>query len=187
MVLVGSRPPTGYRRASMANARSAVPFGAGLAAGLAISRLLTSPPGPLRAHERLSIAAPDAAGWVTDFLNAAYYRAPGRTSATSTTCGWPSPIVTTLWRRAGRRRLRGTTWCRSTAPSAARGSTAGARVAARSTARSCSPAPRELLGDWFPDAYADDARRGWGIAFETRRGEGAHDPSGGSRSRGWAR
>ena len=22
-----------------------------------------------------------------------------------------------------------------------------------------------LLGDWFPEAYADDGRRGWGIAF----------------------
>ena len=36
-----------------------------------------------------TIAAPDAAGWITDFLNAAYYRRP-EASATSTTCAWPS-------------------------------------------------------------------------------------------------
>src|SRR5436309_3526449 len=33
-----------------------------------------------------------------------------------------------------------------------------------------------LLGDWFPEAYADDARRGWGIAFPTVEERAAHDP-----------
>jgi hypothetical protein len=33
-----------------------------------------------------------------------------------------------------------------------------------------------LLGDWFPEAYADDTRRGWGIAFETPEEKAAHDP-----------
>ena len=36
-----------------------------------------------------SIAGPDAAAWVTDFLNAAYYRRPLE-SATSTTSASPS-------------------------------------------------------------------------------------------------
>jgi len=34
-----------------------------------------------------------------------------------------------------------------------------------------------LLGDWFPAAYADDDRRGWGIAFETASDRAAYDPA----------
>ena len=33
-----------------------------------------------------------------------------------------------------------------------------------------------LHGDWFGDAYADDARRGWGIAFETVQERDAYRP-----------
>jgi hypothetical protein len=33
-----------------------------------------------------------------------------------------------------------------------------------------------LLGDWFGDAYADDARRAWGIAFETVAARDAYRP-----------
>ena len=33
-----------------------------------------------------------------------------------------------------------------------------------------------LLGDWFPEAYADDDRRGWGIAFPTAEERHAYDP-----------
>ncbi|MGB0119951.1 MAG: hypothetical protein WBP55_03220, partial [Solirubrobacterales bacterium] len=35
---------------------------------------------------------------------------------------------------------------------------------------------RTLLGDWFPDAMADDSRRGWGIAFETEADRASYDP-----------
>jgi hypothetical protein len=34
-----------------------------------------------------------------------------------------------------------------------------------------------LLGDWFPVAYADDARRAWGIAFPTLEERAAYDPA----------
>jgi hypothetical protein len=34
----------------------------------------------------------------------------------------------------------------------------------------------QLLGDWFPDAYADDARRGWGIAFPTVEERNRYEP-----------
>jgi hypothetical protein len=33
-----------------------------------------------------------------------------------------------------------------------------------------------LHGPWFPDAYADPARRGWGIVFPTPEALAAHDP-----------
>ena len=32
-----------------------------------------------------------------------------------------------------------------------------------------------LIGDWFPEAYADPARRGWGIAFPTAEERDAYD------------
>src|SRR6185503_4795917 len=35
----------------------------------------------------------------------------------------------------------------------------------------------KLIGDWFPEAYADDARRAWGMAFETVSERDAYDPS----------
>ena len=34
-----------------------------------------------------------------------------------------------------------------------------------------------LLGDWFPEAYADDERRGWGIAFPTPAERADYEPS----------
>ena len=34
----------------------------------------------------------------------------------------------------------------------------------------------KLIGDWFAEAYADDARRGWGIAFPTVEERAAYDP-----------
>lgn len=36
---------------------------------------------------------------------------------------------------------------------------------------------RRLIGDWFPEAYADPARRGWGIAFESAEDRGGYDHS----------
>jgi hypothetical protein len=33
-----------------------------------------------------------------------------------------------------------------------------------------------MLGDWFGDAYADDNRRAWGIAFESAEERDAYDP-----------
>lgn len=44
-----------------------------------------------------------------------------------------------------------------------------------SHAQLCHGAQR-LLGDWFAGAYADDARRAWGIAFETVEDRAAYDP-----------
>jgi hypothetical protein len=49
-----------------------------------------------------SLAAPDAAGWVTDFLNAAYYaRPPGQRDVDDLRLALG--IVTTRWHRLGRR------------------------------------------------------------------------------------
>ena len=53
---------------------TALPFAAGVAAGAGLARALRSGPARFARMAGSSIAAPDAAGWVTDFLNAAYYR-----------------------------------------------------------------------------------------------------------------
>jgi len=59
---------------------TALTIGAGAAgtvlAALGARRLLRSPAARFARMGGSSIAAPDAAGWVTDFLNAAYYARP---------------------------------------------------------------------------------------------------------------
>ncbi|MBV8216819.1 MAG: hypothetical protein JO325_00020, partial [Solirubrobacterales bacterium] len=34
----------------------------------------------------------------------------------------------------------------------------------------------KLIGDWFSDAYADDARRAWGVALPTVAERAAYEP-----------
>ena len=68
----------------------------------------TPPGGPLRFARMTgsSIAGRDAAGWVTDFLNAAYYRRPpGEREVDDMRLAFA--ILTTYWyRKEKRRRLR---------------------------------------------------------------------------------
>src|SRR3954469_19828396 len=133
----------------------------------------TGQPGPLGFARMTgsSIAGRDAAAWVTDFLNAAYYRrAADERDADDLRLAFS--ILTTYWYRTkpdGRLRL-------TDLPAFHR-----AFGSDRVSARGCLD--REallrggaaLLGDWFPEAYADDARRAWGIAFPTTGERGAYD------------
>jgi hypothetical protein len=122
-----------------------------------------------------SIAAPAAAPWVTDFLNAAYFARPDRVREVDdlrlafcvlTTRWWSQGCdarlgardVVAFHRAFGGRRLR--TWPVGTL--SREGLLAGAAA---------------LLGDWFPAAYADDARRAYGIAFPTVEERDAFEPS----------
>src|SRR5918994_3308906 len=76
-------------------------FGAGALAG----RASASPQLRFARMTGSSIAAPDAAGWITDFLNAAYYRRePDRRDVDDLRLA--SAIVTTRRHRLGHRRLR---------------------------------------------------------------------------------
>ena len=135
---------------------------AAFAAGFATGRLIGAEQLWFARMAGSSIAAPDSAGWVTDFLNAAYYRRPpGRRDIDDLRLA--SCIVTTRWHRLGGRRLR------------AADVLAFHRAFGRMRLRSRGTLERhELLdgaarlhGPWFPAAYADARRRGWGIAFET--------------------
>jgi hypothetical protein len=123
-----------------------------------------------------SIAGRDAAAWITDFLNAAYYRRPadGRDvdDLRLAFC-----ILTTHWYRKGADgRLRLTDLAAfHRAFGAGRFSTEESERGTLSRAQLLEGGAR-LLGDWFPEAYADDARRAWGIAFETVEDRDGYDP-----------
>jgi hypothetical protein len=124
-----------------------------------------------------SIAGRDAALWVTDFLNAAYYRRPAADRDVDD-LRLAFCVLTTYWyRKPGHRRLR------MTDLPAFHRAFGGHRFATEES--SAGTLNREqllagaarLLGDWFPAAYADDRRRGWGIAFETTADHDAYDPA----------
>ena len=117
-----------------------------------------------------SIAGRDAAPWVTDFLNAAYFRRRRR-EVEDLRLAFCS--LTTSWGRRTRGRLRATDL--------------PAFVAAFGTARlrglgtldraALEAGGERLLGDWFPAAAADPERRGWGIAFPDATERAAYDPA----------
>ncbi len=130
-------------------------------------------PGPLGFARMTgsSIAGRDAAAWITDFLNAAYYR---RTERTADDLRFAFSVLTTYWyRKDPTRRLRVTDLPAFHRAFGAERFGAGGRLDREALERGAS----KLLGDWFPAAYADDARRGWGIAFETVEDRDAYDPS----------
>jgi hypothetical protein len=151
-------------------------IGAAFAAGAIAGRLLGPQQMRFARMSGSSIAAPDAAPWVTDFLNAAYYRRPqGERDVDDLRLAFA--IVTTRWHRGGHRRLRG--------PDVL----AFHRAFGRDRVRAADRSPRGCLhrdqllagaarlhGDWFPAAYADARRRGWGIAFETEAEKAAYRP-----------
>jgi hypothetical protein len=125
-----------------------------------------------------SIAGRDAAPWVTDFLNAAYYRRDPASGRDVEDLRLAFCILTTAWYRKGagqRLRILDLTAFNSAFRTL--------RLENERTARGTLDHAQlleggaTLLGDWFPGAYADDARRAWGIAFETVEARDAYDPS----------
>jgi hypothetical protein len=124
-----------------------------------------------------SIAGRDAAPWVTDFLNAAYYRREGHGREVDD-LRLAFSILTTYWyREAADRRLR------ITDLRAFHRAFGGERFATDRSARGIMSREQllegaaRLVGDWFPEAYADDDRRGWGVAFPTPQEKAAYDHS----------
>lgn len=144
-----------------------------LAGAFLLGRAWGSSPARFARMSGSSIAAPDAAGWVTDFLNAAYYRRPvGERDVEDLRLAFA--ILTTSWHRHGHRRLR--------APDVLAYHRAFGRD--RFFGRPRGRLDREQLlagaarlhGPWFPGAYVDDGRRGWGIAFESEADKAAYRP-----------
>ncbi len=123
-----------------------------------------------------SVAAPSAAGWVTDFLNAAYYaRAAGVRDVEDLRVAFA--ILTTRWHQLGHRRLR--------APDVL----AFHRAFFRERVLDAATTPRgtldraqlfagaaRLIGPWFEQAYLDDELRAHGIAFQSAAERDAYKP-----------
>ena len=150
--------------------------GAAFGAGALVGRASASPQLRFARMTGSSIAGPDAAGWITDFLNSAYYRRdPARRDVDDLRLA--SAIVTTRWHRLGHRRLRlGDAVAFHRAFGRER-FIDGARSARGTLDRGqLLDGAGRLLGPWFAGAYADSARRGWGIAFESPEERAAYDP-----------
>ena len=142
----------------------------------AARRAWRSPPVWLARMSGSSICSPTAVGWVTDFLNASYYaRRPERRDVDDLRLAFA--ILTTRWHRVGHGRLR------------ASDVLAFHRAFFRERIADAADTPRgtlgreqlfagaeRLLGPWFAEAYADDARRAHGIAFETAQDCAAYRP-----------
>jgi hypothetical protein len=148
-----------------------------IAAGAAARRAWQSPLAYLARMSGTSISAPDAVGWVTDFLNAAYYaRLPELRDVRDMRLAFV--ILATRWHQLGcRRRLH--------APDVL----AFHRAFFRERILDSAHTPRgtldreqlltgaaRLIGPWFPQAYLDEERRAHGIAFETIAARDAYRP-----------
>jgi hypothetical protein len=157
----------------MAAATRSLAATASFAAGVAAGRLIAAEQLQLSRMAASPIAAPDAGGWIADFLNAAYYRRPAAERDVDD-LRLAMCIVTTRWHRLGHRRLRASDFIafhrafgrhrRADVPGSPRGTLRRDQL----MTGAC-----RLLGPWFPAAYGDARRRRWGIAFETladRRG-----------------
>ncbi len=123
-----------------------------------------------------SIAGRDAAPWITDFLNAAYFRRPvGDRQVDDLRLAF-SVLTTFWWRMVGHPRLRSTDLGPfHRAFGGDRFDTVGSRRGTLSPVQLLDGAAR-LLGEWFGDAYGDAGRRGWGIVFPTAEERGTYDP-----------
>ncbi|CAA9483530.1 MAG: hypothetical protein AVDCRST_MAG67-1112 [uncultured Solirubrobacteraceae bacterium] len=157
-------------------ARSASTTAAIITAAGAARRLWRSPPVHLARMSGTSIAGPDAVGWMTDFLNAAYYaRRPGLRDVEDLRVALA--ILTTRWHQLGNRRLR--------APDVL----AFHRAFFRERILDSADTPRgmldreqlfagaaRLIGPWFEHSYRDDALRAHGIAFQSAAERAAYKP-----------
>ncbi len=122
-----------------------------------------------------SIAGPTAVGWVTDFLNAAYFARPGdRRELDDLRLAFC--VLTTRWQQRGADARLGAAdvlaFHRAFGPQRL-------RSVPRMTLdrQGLLDGGAVLLGAWFPDAVADPARRAHGIAFPTVADREAFDPS----------
>jgi hypothetical protein len=148
-----------------------------IAAAAAARRAWQSPPAYLARMSGTSISAPDAVGWVTDFLNAAYYaRLPELRDVRDLRLAFV--ILATRWHQLGHHR-------RLHAPDVL----AFHRAFFRQRILDSAHTPRgtldreqllagaaRLIGPWFREAYLDEERRAHGIAFETLAARDAYKP-----------
>jgi hypothetical protein len=150
---------------------------AGAAGGAYLgARAVMSPQARFARMSGSSILAPDAAPWATDFLNAAYFRRTPELRDVDD-LRLASAVLTTRWHRRGHRRLRAADALTFHGAFGRERFVDGSRSPRGTMDREqLLTGAARLLGDWFPGAYADDARRAWGIAFESVAARDAYRP-----------
>ncbi len=122
-----------------------------------------------------TLAAPSAALWVTDLLNAAYY-AKDVEERDVNDLRLAFAVIATYWNEHEHRRLQATDvlrFHRAFGTARLRGS--GGRTGTLDT-DALLAGGNKLFGDWFAEAAGDPARRGWGIVFPTVEHKHRHDP-----------
>lgn len=142
-----------------------------LAAGdTASQRLPTTGPLALARMGGSSIASPGAAGWVTDFLNAAYYARP-RARRDVEDLRLAVCVLTTCWHRWERRLRLGDLRRFHRAFGQAR-----LRGGPTLDPEQVLDGARALLGEDFAAGWADPERRAHGIVFRDKAARAAFDP-----------
>jgi hypothetical protein len=122
-----------------------------------------------------SIASKDSTSWVLHFLSAAYYT-KGDDERELDDLRLAFAVLTTHWHRLGRP-LRATDVRRFHQPfRRVRAGSGSHYPAGRLDRAQLEAGALELHGDWFMDAYADSARRAWGVVFESADDRDAYRP-----------
>jgi hypothetical protein len=133
-------------------------------------------PGPVQFAGMVgsSIAAKNSTDWVLHFLNAAYYvKADEERDLDDLRLA--HTVLTTHWHRLGRRLRTTDVHHFHQAFRHARGG--GSHYpAGRLDRDQLEHGAQELHGDWFLEANADPARRGWGVAFASVEERDAYRP-----------
>ena len=122
-----------------------------------------------------SIATKDSTPWVLHFLSAVYYtKADDERELDDLRLAFA--VLTTHWHRLGRPLHATDVHGFHHAFRRVRSGSGSHYPAGRLNRAQLEAGALELHGDWFMDAYADPARRAWGVVFESADERGAYRP-----------
>jgi len=147
----------------------------GLGTGLLARRLAMTPQVRFARMGGTTIAAPSAVGWITDFLNAAYYRRPRHVRDVDD-LRLAFEILTTFWHEQGRRLSARDVLAfhRAFGPARLTADEHGRRGTLDRAQLLAGAAT--LFGSWFPAHRDDLATHGWGITFRSPEAKQAYLP-----------
>jgi len=150
--------------------------GIGVAADRLSDRLRGTRPTATARLVGTTVAAPTAALWITDFLNAAYYARDSQQRDLAD-LRLAFAIVTTFWHEQDHRQIGARDVLRfHQAFGTARLERAGGGAGTLDR-EALLAGGDQLFGDWFSEAADDPARRGWGIVFRSVADKEAYDPA----------
>lgn len=146
----------------------------GGAVALGVERAVRSPQARLARLSGSSIATASAAGWITDFLNAAYY-AHDRHERELSNLRLAFAVLTTDWYRRGGDRLGATDVVRYHRSFGRLRLSTNRSPRGRLSREELLEGAVGLLGPWFSDAATNPDRTGWGVVFPTRSEREGYD------------